>query len=196
PSTFNFGRVAMPAAAAQWTANGIPVSTGTGNQVLDIAAIASDGSGGAIVTWEDNRSGAYDIYVQHILSSGVVDPAWPAGGLAVCTATGDQLTPALTRDGANGALVTWSDYRGGATSDVYAQHVLGSGVVDPVWPANGVAVCTATDDQQKPTIASDMAGGGVIVWNDHRSGNFDIYAHHVLSSGVDSGWPSNGSVVC
>jgi len=34
--------------------------------------IISDGAGGAIIAWEDHRSGTSDIYAQHIDSSGAV----------------------------------------------------------------------------------------------------------------------------
>ena len=37
----------------------------------DYHAVTSDGSGGAIITWQDNRDGAdYDIYLQHVSASG------------------------------------------------------------------------------------------------------------------------------
>jgi YVTN family beta-propeller protein len=186
----------IPAAAAQWTTNGIPLVTGAGDQTLGASAMVSDGAGGAIVAWEQSLSGVYDIYAQHILSSGAVDPVWPAGGVLVCSASGDQRTPALCRDAGSGALVTWSDTRSGA-ADIYVQHVLGSGVLDPVWAANGTVLCAATDDQLRPTIVADGFGGGVVVWNDHRSGNYDIYAGRVLSWGaVDAIWPVDGTAVC
>src|SRR5438034_466837 len=41
-------------------------------------AIVTDGAGGAIVTWQDYRSGNTDIFAQHLLANGTVDSAWPA----------------------------------------------------------------------------------------------------------------------
>ena len=41
------------------------------------AVIVPDGAGGAIVTWQD---GATDIFAQHVLASGVLDPAFLAAG--------------------------------------------------------------------------------------------------------------------
>jgi len=155
----------------------------------------SDGAGGAIVTWQDLRGGAsFDIYAQHVLASGVADPAWPANGRALCTAANYQYYPTIVSDGAGGAIVTWQDVRGGANYDIYAQHVLASGVVDPAWPANGRALCTAASYQYYPTIVSDGAGGAIVTWYDVRGGvNFDIYAQHVFASGaVDPAWPPDG----
>src|SRR6267154_453634 len=69
--------VAQPS-YAQWNANGVPVCTAANNQIWP--TIVTDGAGGAIVTWADNRNsntGIYnsDIYAQHVLASGAVDTA-------------------------------------------------------------------------------------------------------------------------
>src|SRR5262245_42238286 len=64
------------------------------------SSIVSDGAGGAIVAWSDNRSGNADIYAQHITAAGVVDGSWPATGLLVCGASGSQGGPVMASDGA------------------------------------------------------------------------------------------------
>jgi hypothetical protein len=157
-------------------------------------AIVSDGSGGAIITWEVYRSGTnYDIYAQRLDSSGI--PQWTANGVAICTAFDDQYDPVIVTDGSGGAIITWEDYRSGGTySDIYAQRVDPAGV--PQWTANGVAICTASYDQEYHDIASDGSGGAIITWEDERSGGTysDIYAQWVDSSGVPQ-WTNNGVAV-
>ncbi len=179
-----------------WPANGRALCTEPSGQSLP--TIASDGAGGAIITWFDIRSGLYqDIYAQHVLASGAVDPAWPVNGRALCTAGDNQVYPTIVSDGTGGAIVTWEDYRSGTNRDVYGQHVLGSGAVDPAWPVDGRALCTAVGDQFSPAIGSDGAGGAIVTWYDNRSGNYDIYAQHVLASGtVDGTWPVDGRALC
>ena len=181
-----------------WPANGTAVSTAAGFQ-LDLV-IVSDGAGGAIVAWMDGRSADsdFDIYAQHVLASGRVDPGWPAEGAALVTAPGPQDSPKLASDGAGGAIVTWTDFRlGGANADIFAQHVLSSGAVDPAWPANGRALSLATGTQFDPTIVSDGARGAIVAWSDARDGQFDIYAQRLLGSGaIAPGWPANGRAVC
>ena len=39
------------------------------------------------------------IYAQHVLASGAVDGAWPAGGRALCTAVSHQQIPTVVPDG-------------------------------------------------------------------------------------------------
>lgn len=166
-------------------------------------AIVPDGVGGAIVSWEDLRSDVTenDIFAQHILATGVVDPAWPDNGTALCTATGVQNTHVMIADGTGGAIVTWVDSRAGTNEfDIFAEHVLASGLVDPLWPVNGVAVCNAVGVQGFPAIVADGTGGAIISWHDARVGasiGFDIYAQHVLNSGIaDPAWPVNGRAIC
>jgi len=104
----------------QWAGSGVALCTAAINQVEP--KIATDGAGGAIVTWVDERSDTIpDIYAQCVSSLGVA--LWTFNGLAVCTAAHDQRDPEIVSDGAGGAIVTWNDFRSGTDADVYAQHV-------------------------------------------------------------------------
>ncbi|BBJ24642.1 hypothetical protein [Candidatus Nitrotoga sp. AM1P] len=155
----------------QWAADGIAISTAANHQ--SDPTLISDGSGGAIITWQDARSGTNDIYAQRINASGVVQ--WTADGVGISKAANDQFSPDITSDGSGGAIITWWDFRSGANWDIYAQRIGASGVVQ--WAADGVAISTASDDQSNPTITSDGSGGAIITWQDFRSGtNQDIYA--------------------
>jgi FlgD Ig-like domain len=190
--------LASGAVDPSWPANGQVLCSALNNQIQP--AIASDGAGGAIVTWQDLRPGSNsDIYAQHVLASGAVDPAWPVNGRALCTAADDQFFQQVVADGAGGAIVTWQDLRAGFPNyDIYAQHVLATGALDAAWPANGRALCAAANDQNVPRITSDGAGGAIVAWYDYRSGaSYHIYAQRVLASGaVDPGWPVDGRAVC
>lgn len=179
-----------------WPANGLSVCSAPGSQWFP--SLASDGGSGFLVAWHDWRSGGIDVYAHHVLGSGAVDPAWPEDGLAVCTAPGNQEDVRLVGDGASGALVVWIDRRGGVNSDLYAQRLLPTGVVDPAWPADGLAVCTAPGNQLAPRVVSDGAAGAIVAWQDTRGGSeYDVYAHRVLASGaVDPAWPADGRAVC
>ncbi len=178
---------------AQWPPNGVPICTNPLRQVN--GPIVSDGAGGAIIMWMDDRNGfsSRDVYAQRINTSGVVQ--WPANGVAICTATNDQVVadgPGAISDGAGGAIITWSDFRNGTDNDIFAQRINASGVVQ--WTTDGVAICTATNNQGSAIIASDGAGGAIITWTDARSGA-DIYAQRINASGVVQ-WTTNGVAIC
>ena len=179
------------AGVPQWTVNGVALCTAASDQYSP--AIVSDGAGGAIVTWYDNRGGNYDIYAQRVNAAGT--PQWTPDGVALCATTGSQDTPAIASDGAGGAIVTWEDGRAGTDQvNIYAQRINAAGT--PQWTANGVALCTATDNQVSPRIASDGGGGAIVCWEDGRvSINLDIYAQRVDAAGVPQ-WTSNGVALC
>jgi hypothetical protein len=160
----------------QWIADGVALCTATASQ--QYPTILSDGASGAIVTWQDFRSGTMDIYAQRISADGTIQ--WTANGVALCTATGGQYEPKIDSDGGGGAIVTWDDSRGG-NYDIYAQRISAGGTVQ--WTVDGVVLCTATGDQEYPTIAPDGAGGAIVTWQDYRSGNHDIYAQRVQGNG-------------
>ncbi|HET6349759.1 MAG TPA: T9SS type A sorting domain-containing protein [Candidatus Krumholzibacteria bacterium] len=173
---------------AQWQLDGAAVSTATDNQVLP--TIASDGAGGAIITWGDSRNGNSDIYAQRIDPSGAVQ--WTANGVALCTAASDQANSMIVTDGTGGAIVTWEDLRNG-NYDIYAQRIDASGAVQ--WTADGVALCTASSHQRYPVIVGDGAGGAVVSWEDLRNGNYDIYAQRIDASGAVQ-WATDGVAAC
>lgn len=171
-----------------WTTNGVSLSTATLAQQHQ--TITSDGFGGAIIAWEDYRTGLSDVYAQRIDSTGV--PQWTTDGAPICTASGGQWYPQITSDGSGGAIVTWEDYRNGM-ADIYAQHINSSGVVQ--WSVDGAAICTASDVQYDPQIVSDGAGGVIITWYDKRSvGSFDIFAQRINAGAVQ--WSVNGAAIC
>jgi len=179
---------------AQWNTDGTPLCVAPNPQRYP--RLVSDGAGGAIVAWFDYRGGNWDIYAQHVLASGVVDPACPANGVVLCNAPNSQTYSQIVSDGAGGAIVSWQDMRNGS-SDIYAQHMLASGAVDPTWATNGVAICNAADNQNYPQMVADGAGGAIIAWVDWRDPASNVYAHHLLASGVvDPAWTADGNLAC
>jgi hypothetical protein len=179
----------------QWTANGVALCTATGPQgsiSLAPGGVApAVGGTGAIVAWDDYRSGSdFDIYAQKLSAAGAVQ--WTADGAALCTATGGQYSPTLVADGAAGAIVTWFDSRSG-NYDIYAQRVLAGGGV--LWTAQGVALCADPGQQYYPTLVSDGAAGAIVTWFDSRSGGYDIYAQRISATGT-APWTANGVALC
>lgn len=129
---------------------------------------------------------------------------WPTSAsvnLPVCTSPNLQSGQTLVPDLAGGVFIVWGDLRNGVEFDIYVQHVLSSGVVDPTWPVNGLAITTSmTGAQVNPAAITDGAGGVVLAWQDVRTGsvaNPDVYAQHLRADGtVDPAWPTSGVAVC
>ncbi|MGC8862977.1 MAG: hypothetical protein ACP5R5_09425 [Armatimonadota bacterium] len=193
-----------PDGSLAWQADGVPVCTHAANLEDPPTAfshvIISDGAGGAIVAWRDTRAdpvaGNTEIYAQRINGSGV--PLWTANGVKVlgfATQKWATRNPVLASDGANGAVVVWQDARNSAVTgnDLYAQRVSSAGV--PLWTTNGVAVCNAPGEQGYPDIVELAGAQTAIVWEDKRSGSYDIYAQKLDAAGVPQ-WGANGRLVC
>lgn len=172
----------------------VPLCTASGARESRYAII-SDGEGGAIIAWCDNRNGNIDVWTQRVSAAG--EPLWHEDGLAICTAAGSQTLPKIVSDGAGGGIITWTDDRGlDNYNDIYAQRVSAAGV--PLWTSNGVAVCTAIKWQIFPSIISDGEGGAFIAWEDNRigsGGNTDIYAQRLSADGVPQ-WTADGVPLC
>ncbi len=182
-----YARKINSAGAPQWAANGVALVSWGGDQRL--SRIVSDGAGGAVVAWRDDRTGPTnrDIYARRVDSAGTV--LWTVNGVAICTAPGHQEEQQLIADGTGGAIIVWQDARGGAT-DIYAQRVSGAGAVQ--WNPDGVSLTFEPASQTVPTITTDGAGGAIIAWQDARGANpTDIYVRRITSGGVPV-WSYNG----
>jgi hypothetical protein len=175
----------------QWNADGVAICNALSDQYTP--KLVTDGAGGAIIAWYDNRAGNYDMYAQRINANGVVQ--WATDGVVVCNATGNQNAHQLIADGSDGAIIVWSDGRsGGSNADIMAQRIDASGNV--LWTSNGAPVCTATSLQNTPQLVSDGAGGAIISWEDWRNySQPDIYAQRISSNGFTN-WTFNGVAIC
>jgi len=177
--------------AVLWGAHGLPICVQDSGQCFP--QIVGDGSGGAIITWQDKRAGDFDIYAQRVNSGGVV--RWsPANGKAVATMPGDQLKPEIVSDGSHGAIITWYDFRSTTDYNIYAQRVNGNGAQQ--WTTDGnVMNNNAPNAQTNPQIVSDGGGGAIIAWQDKRNGAVvDIYAQRVNGQGAVL-WTSTGTAI-
>ena len=132
----------------QWGENGTVICNEIHEQSYH--QIVSDMAGGAIIFWEDNRTGTnWDIYAQKISSTGMVQ--WTYNGILICNAenNGDlysQLYIKVCSNDAGGAFIARRDYRNGTNWDIYAQLISNNGIVQ--WENNGKAICTRYDPQR------------------------------------------------
>ncbi|TFG04929.1 MAG: hypothetical protein EU536_03480, partial [Promethearchaeota archaeon] len=164
-----------------WTPNGTAICVQFQNQLRP--QVATDGNSGAIIVWDDARGTSSDIYVQKINASG--QTLWTPNGIAIISDAYSQIRSAIASDGVGGAFITWQDYRGGATADIYAQHIGSNGITH--WSTNGIVICNETGDQVFPRIIQNGTNGAIIAWQDYRSGaGSDIYAQAILSIDIEN----------
>lgn len=180
-------------AMAAWSSDSkmnTAICTAPGQQCS--SQIVSDGAGGAIITWEDARNIHFDIYAQRIDAQGNI--LWEKDGVPICTAPENQNRSKVVSDGAGGAIITWQDIRDGSSnSDIYVQRIDADG--KPQWIENGTPICTEVNAQNSPSIASDGAGGAIVVWQDFRTNYADLYAQRINKDG-ELLWKKNGVLIC
>jgi hypothetical protein len=163
-----------------WAAD-VQVNSDSGTATQWFPAVAVDGSGNDIVVWEDYRNGAPHIYAQKLGGNG--NWLW-AADVQVSSegGTGYQRFPAVAVDRSGNAIVVWENYRGGDSSDIYAQKLDGNG--NRLWAASvRVSSNSGTASQWSPAVAVDGSGKAIVVWHDYRNGDGDIYAQKLDGSG-------------
>ncbi len=148
--------------------------------------IAVDLDGNFVVSWYDKRNGDNDIYLQAFDHLGnrsgsnrrVNDD--PVGN--------EQLRPSLMKDQLGKFIIVWQDFRVTGypfNGDIYGQR----------FNADGSLVSTnakinddfGVETQGWQDIDCDDFGNYVVVWEDNRNGNYDIYAQRYHKSGTKLG---------
>jgi hypothetical protein len=111
---------------------------------------------------------------------------------SICSAAFNQMAPSAVSNGAGGALMAWADLRSG-DMDIFAQETNSFG--EPQWTADGIPVCKVSGTQQFPKIVADGVGGAIVVWQDLRGPDQNIYAQRLNGNGSIV-WTAGGVPVC
>jgi hypothetical protein len=168
--------------ALLWGADGVAVCSDIYAQTQPV--LTTDGAGGAIIAWEDQRAGTADVYARRVLGNGTA--TWTPDGVPVCALQGDQRAPAILTDGAGGAVLGWEDLRAGPfQGHIYAQRVSSAGLL--LWAGQGVSISPGSSDQDSVQIVSDRAGGWLLGWVD----NAWIWAQRLDGNGTTM-WMAGG----
>ncbi len=167
---------------AQWvddTSINNPICVANNYQV-DLRMM-EDGLGGFFLVWKDYRNGTPDIFAQRVNALG--EKLWATDGVPVCSNSSDQSTPGLISDGADGIIVSWSDWRSGIERDIYAQRLNGDG--QPLWIWDGVVVVNKTTREHNQRMVMDGQGGAIVVFEQKNSAtyNWELWAQRIDANG-------------
>jgi hypothetical protein len=153
----------------------------------------SDGSGGAIIAWADDRSGTWALYAQRVNSVGVTQ--WAANGIQVsgnlAFATSNTASEySITTDTQGGAYILWAT----SPEEVRIQRYNASGAA--LFAAGGVVLENTGHQQYFLSLVPDGSGGAIGCWQEyHGASPFDVYGQRVNSAGVAQ-WAAGGLGVC
>ncbi|GAB1349014.1 hypothetical protein MASR1M107_12270 [Ignavibacteriales bacterium] len=117
--------------------------------------------GGSYISWFDNRSGSYAVYMQRLNAEGV--KMWGNHGLLISNnpQNSSLVDYDLTCDAQNNAIVVFTDIRSGDL-DVFAYKISPTGQF--LWGANGVALSSGTGYEANPTVTVTSDGNVVVAW--------------------------------
>jgi len=158
-----------------------------GNVQVDIGgmnpSIAMDDSGNFIIVWEEWGNGSNNIYCQRYGSDGVA----LGNNFRVNDDAGSstQRNPSIGVDSIGNFMVVWYDNRDG-NYDIYCQRYSSDGT--------SLGSNFKVNDNSGSnyylydlSIGVDNSGNFVIVWEDYRNGNCDIYCQRYSSDGMKLG---------
>lgn len=148
--------------APGWPSNGLAIANEVRNQFDP--RTAPDGAGGLYAVWtlEYTPGTDYDIYATHVLPSAAFAPSFGVNGIAINGATYVQARPAITADGAGNAIIVYENEDNTGTAAIWGQKLTPTGA--RVWgsPLAGLAVSAFGNDQRRPLVVSDGAGGAIV----------------------------------
>ena len=180
--------------APGWAANGLAVCSQP--SVQSGPHVVADGTGGALVVWQDDRAGHLDLYAQRLTESGACAPGWPAEGAPVASAGGDKLPGVLMADSSGNATVVWRQSAAGGATDLLALHISAQGIPAPGWPGSPVTLATGAEELGDPGSRLQADGGALVSWSEWRGGTASLHVAHLTGAGVvDPAWPAGGAVV-
>jgi hypothetical protein len=113
--------------------------------------VVSDGSGGVILLWLDERSGPTHVYAQRFVSG---LPQWTSGGVLMYGTTSVAEMNACS-DGAGGAYAAFP----GSLAETYVARVLSNGL--PAW---ALSASGAYDGPSEVQVRPDGMGGVITAW--------------------------------
>lgn len=172
---------------AGWPTAGVAVSPSADYDY--IADVAADDEGGAFVCFI--RSGSYQVYVQHVLATGVLDPSWPANGVQVQLAGNTFNPPRVLPDGAGGAMVFYAgNPYGGSALLVTRVNSFGNRLTE-LFPGSGLVLANAPTSNVFDVVRT---GDGVygVVWADGRTGSNEVYIDVLDANGRTGAAPVGG----
>jgi hypothetical protein len=176
-----------------WPESGVQFTNIQSYTWVSYLVACADYSGGAFFAWEDPRNGDFDVYVQHVDSSGAA--LWTDNGIRLSMTSDAEYVMDIAPDESGGCIVAWNT--ASTIEAIMAQRLSASGM--KVWDSAGVVVSSGTDIATRAQIEPDGHGGIVAcwldgryhpVWNDFK----DIYAQRIDSSGTVS-WADTGVVL-
>lgn len=179
-----------------WLTGGVKICGASGDQMYP--QLCTDGNGGAIICWSDDRNHTGDVYAQRVKVDGTI--MWANDGV-LCTTEGTSVPaslchPAIQHSG-SGAIVCANNSHGvkGIKLTAYGEYEWGAIAGNYMRTvASGFFVNTVAGIQMCP----DGGNGAHVCWSgwDGLTHGHKVYAQHLNSDGTAHWSGAMGKRVC
>ena len=180
---------------AQWSSDplqNLGIAVANGDQALPKMVETSDG--GCYISWFDNRSGDYCIYMQYLNSQGEFQ--WTPNGMLISDHTQMSwlVDYDMTIDQNDNAVVVFSDMRSGGSNDldVFAYKIAPDGSF--LWGPDGVGLSETINSnfEPAPKVTATSEGNFVVGWL--KSGTSDVLCFQKISADGQVMWSESGII--
>lgn len=168
-----------------WRVDGLPICTAPRAQAH--FRIVADENQDLFIAWEDFRNGVYwNLFGQKIDLAG--NYKWEPGGLDIFAGVEENHhRPDIVPDGLGGLLFVYQKFSSESQgTDIYRGRLNAGGEL-----LFHFSTCYSQDEQLNPRIVR-KGSKAILVWEDRRYGNWDVYAQMIrLRDGILE-WGING----
>lgn len=177
-------------AFAGWNPDGVTVRP-TAALISQVAA-SSDGDSGTFVAWQEITTSPVGLLrVQHLLSSGDLDPTWPVDGASASDVAASRAFVMTVPDRQGGVYVCWTE--GTDNRSLHVTRVDANGQVANGWPASGKNLGSVAPDYYGwPSVIEDGGHGLFVSWSRGTSVRAQRFGPDGLGAG---GWPNASMIV-
>lgn len=165
-----------------------PVEVRASTTGIPIVVACNDGGAGTFVAWQEYS--AYPnglLRVQHVLSTGHLDPAWPPDGALASATPANRAIVEVVPDRLGGVYVCWME-----SSTLFVTRLGPTGQVAASWPPSGRSLGTGSGVWGRPRIIEDGSNGVIVAWR--RS--WEVVAQRLGPDGLSAGgWPEEPVVI-
>jgi hypothetical protein len=180
-SSVRWGMPPSPAVTIQGTDTAVLL-----NSHAHADALAPDGEGGAFVIFGVNAWGSW--YVLRLDANGACRSATAD---VVGARSGARMIYGGNSNGKDYVSIAWWDY-GDFAINIEDPEVNYPASTDTLYaPWNKITLTSTPAWWSEPSVISDGAGGAIVVWEDGRNGNSDIFAQKISADGKVQ-WPPTG----
>jgi hypothetical protein len=174
-----------------WPEGGLAVCTEAAEQ--SEPRVATDGSGGAYIVWQDRRSGVLEVYGQHLAGDGQPFIGWPENGRRFCAAAPVAFAPQIAVDNAGSGLIIWQHLRAEEKSELCAAPI---NAFDTGCSSPPIVLAESVDEFGEVGLGWISAHTLLVSWTERASGQTTLRAQTIdLGGGASVTWTTGGIAV-